>query len=144
LEARAALRLRRVLGSSVPALADALEPPLIPALLEPPVPLDPMLELEPPVPLEPPELLVLDRVPVPAPLLLELPPLLLGSAAPIWPAAVLGLARPALSVSAGDPCAAYAPANAADMHTATKPNVSFLMHTSRISDPACSPFGARV
>ena len=57
-----------------------------------------------------------------------------GFAAPISPAAVPGPARPALSVSAGDPCAAYAPATAADMHPATTANMSFLISTSRISD----------
>jgi hypothetical protein len=55
-----------------------------------------------------------------------------GFAAPISPADVPGPARPALSVSAGDPCAAYAPATAADMHPATNANMSFFINTSRI------------
>lgn len=50
-----------------------------------------------------------------------------GSAAPICPAAVPGPARPALSVSAGEPVAAYAPATATDMQPATNANVSFLI-----------------
>jgi hypothetical protein len=50
-----------------------------------------------------------------------------GFAAPISPAAVPGPARPALSVSAGEPCAAYAPATAADMQPAINANMSFLI-----------------
>jgi hypothetical protein len=54
-----------------------------------------------------------------------------GFAAPISPAVVPGPARPALSVSAGEPAAAYAPATAADMQPATNANMSFLISTSR-------------
>jgi hypothetical protein len=50
-----------------------------------------------------------------------------GFAAPISPAVVPGPARPALSVSAGEPCAAYAPATEADMHPAINANMSFLI-----------------
>jgi hypothetical protein len=50
-----------------------------------------------------------------------------GLAAPASPIAVPGPARPALSVSAGDPDAAYAPAIAADMHPATSANMSFFI-----------------
>jgi hypothetical protein len=105
--ARPARRERLPFGSSVPLLADA---PLL-VVLE----LAPVLELGPlPVP---------EAAPIP--LVPALPGV--GSAAPIWPAAVPAPARPALSVSAGEPWAAYAPVTATDMQPAIKTRVSFLM-----------------
>jgi hypothetical protein len=127
-EARPPRRVRLTFGSSVLLDADApLDPPLVPALLlevpllVPALPVAPVLEVAPLVPAR-------DRVP----LALVSAPAFVGSAAPIWPADVPGPARPALSVSAGDPCAACAPATAADTQTATNANVSFLMSTSRV------------
>jgi len=82
---------------------------------------------------------VLVALPVPPALLLEAPaPRLLvllplpvvpasGFAAPCCPAAVPLPARPALSVSVGDPDAAYAPATATDMQPATNATRSFFM-----------------
>jgi hypothetical protein len=80
-----------------------------------------------PAPMLPPAPAPADEL-APAPLRLA-PPALpgVGSAAPICPAAVPGPARPALSVSAGDPCAAYAPATAADMAPAISAIMSFLI-----------------
>jgi hypothetical protein len=118
-EARAALRLRLPFVSSVVLADAALEPPVVlpEVLLAPPLPPAPVLDVAPPA--------VPAREPVVPPA--ELAPPLVGSAAPISPAAVPGPARPALSVSAGDPCAAYAPATAPDMQSASRPNLSFLM-----------------
>jgi hypothetical protein len=78
-----------------------------------------VLELAPVVEVAPPL-----RAPAPAPA----PGVVVaGLAAPISPAAVPGPVRPALSVSAGEPCAAYAPATAADMQPAINANMSFLI-----------------
>jgi hypothetical protein len=114
--ARAARRLRRALRLpvSVEALADE---PLVSlaALVPPPVP--PAVLLDAPA-------LGLRRLDAPAPAPVELAS---GFAAPCWPAAVPGPARPALSVSAGDPDAAYAPLTAADMQPAIKTTRSFFI-----------------
>jgi hypothetical protein len=124
-DARAALRERRLpLVSSEPA-------PLIALELPPPV-----LEAAEPAPVVdvPAAPDVLAPAPIaPLPLFDAPPPGAVGAgfAAPISPADVPGPARPALSVSAGDPCAAYAPATAADMQPATNANMSFLIITSR-------------
>jgi hypothetical protein len=93
----------------------------------------PELAAAPPLPvvaLAPVPVVALEPVPA---LLDEVPPFVepalpgVGVAAPISPAAVPGPARPALSVSAGEPCAAYAPATAADMQTAINVNMSFFI-----------------
>jgi hypothetical protein len=129
-DARAALRERLDLPSSpmpLPAVA------LLPVVLEPVVALEPVVELAAPA--------------VPAPALVPAPVAALplfdagavdvpalpgdGSAAPIWPAAVPGPMRPALSESAGEPAAAYAPATAADMQPATNAIMTFFIKTSR-------------
>jgi hypothetical protein len=111
-------------GSSAPLLL-AAAPPLVllelapapmPPLVLPPAP---VLELAPPLRLLPP-------MPPPAPG--EVVP---GFAAPCSPAALPAPARPALSVSAGEPCAAYAPATAADIQPATNTIMSFFIRTSR-------------
>ncbi len=67
--------------------------------------------------------------------LVLLPPIVLGPAlpgvgsdAPICPPAVPGPMRPALSVSAGEPCAAYAPVTATAITPAANTIVSFLMN----------------
>jgi hypothetical protein len=126
LEARAPRRVRRTFGSSVLLAADApLERPPVPAaLLElslpvPAVPLAPLLDVAPLLAAPDRDPLALDPAPA------------LGSDAPNWPADVPGSARPALSVSAGEPCAACAPAMVADKQAATNANVSLLMCTSR-------------
>jgi hypothetical protein len=79
---------------------------------------------------------VLEVAPVPR-VLLELAPVVpgallggVGSVAPCCPAAVPGPMRPALSESAGEPDAAYAP-TATDMQPAINANVSFFISTSR-------------
>jgi hypothetical protein len=95
-------------GSSVPLLELAAAP-LEPVVALAPVPVVALLDAAPPF-----------VEPGPA-----LPGV--GCAAPISPAAVPGPMRPALSVSAGDPCAAYAPATAADMQPATNANMSFFI-----------------
>jgi hypothetical protein len=108
--------------------------PLLAAAL---LPLLPVVAEAPPAPVLAPE------VPALAPLVLLaaplfdmlLPPALpgVGSTAPDCPADVPGGWRPALSLSAGDPAAAYAPATPADMQPATNANMSFLISTSRKS-----------
>jgi hypothetical protein len=93
----------------MPALAE--DPPVALVVAEPPVVPDVVLDAAPvaprfmPVPAEPTS----------------------GLAAPCSPAVVPGPARPALSVSAGDPDAAYALATAADMQPAINANMSFLI-----------------
>jgi hypothetical protein len=126
LEALAALRERLPLGSSMPPPAAALEPPpVLEAELPPAAPeLD---DAAPPAPaLVPAPALPLFDIPLPAPGVAGP-----GFAAPISPAAVPGPARPALSVSAGEPAAAYAPATAADIQPATNANISFLISASQ-------------
>lgn len=119
----------------MPVLADA-EAPLPPVVADAPVP----VELEAPLPIDEPLVeapLPIDDeeppfIPLPLPVL---PPFMLlppGFDAPISPAAVPGPARPALSVSAGEPCAAYAPATATDRQPATNVTISFF-----ISDLPC-------
>jgi len=113
--ARAARRLRRDLPLVLPVSVDALaDDPLVSvAVLAPAVP--PALLLDAPA--------LAPRLLIPA-----LPVLLAsGFAAPCCPAAVPVPARPALSVSAGDPDAAYAPATAADIAPATNATRTFLM-----------------
>lgn len=87
----------------------------------------PAVEEEAPVPV------VLEVAPVPV---LDLAPVVpgallggFGSTAPISPAAVPGPMRPALSESAGEPDAAYAP-TATDMQLAINANVSFFISIS--------------
>jgi hypothetical protein len=139
-EARA---LRRLLPVSlpVPLLAPALLPP-VPELAALPAPA-PVVELDAPdVPDEllAPEPMLLPLFDAPAPDVPAAPPL--GFAAPISPADVPGPMRPALSASAGDPCAAYAPATAADMQPATKATMSLFIRTSREKlSAATSPHG---
>jgi hypothetical protein len=120
LDARAARRDRRPLPVSLAPVSDDAELPLdvlgpAPAVLPPmppaPAPVD---ELAP--------ALLRDE-----PLVPPVVPDLSGFAAPICPAAVPAPARPALSVSAGEPCAAYAPATAADIAPATSAIMSFLI-----------------
>jgi hypothetical protein len=62
------------------------------------------------------------------------PPGAFGFAAPISPAAVPGPARPALSVSAGDPVAANALATATDMQPATNAIMSFFICDLPVKD----------
>jgi hypothetical protein len=109
-DARAARRLRRALRSPVSVAVLADEPLVSVDVLGPPA-------------------LVLDAPEFASPRLMPLPPVELASGldAPCWPAAVPGPARPALSVSAADPDAAYAPATAADMHPAINVTKSFLI-----------------
>jgi hypothetical protein len=106
-----------LLESSVPVVALADEP------LVPLVALDPVPVVVAPVPV------VVLAAPAVAPRLPIAPPLSAppGFTAPCSPAAVPGPMRPALSVSAGDPDAAYAPATVADMHPAINANMSFLI-----------------
>jgi hypothetical protein len=116
----------------VPLLAAAPLPPVVEPVVDPAVDDPPALELAAPALLPPldapmPELPADPGVVVP------------GFAAPISPALVPGPARPALSVSAGEPCAAYAPATAADMQPATTANMSFLITTSRKKLIAATP-----
>jgi hypothetical protein len=87
----------------MPLPLEAEEPPPVElAALEPPVDEEPIDE---PLPVDAP--LPVDELPEVVP---PLPAFVLegalGFAAPISPAAVPGPARPALSVSAGEPCAA--------------------------------------
>ena len=112
---------------AVALLPPVLEPDMLPPVLDPDM-LPPVLELAAPV-----VPAVLEPIPLPP---FDIPPVVpgvvgVGLAAPISPAAVPGPARPALSVSAGDPAAAYAPATATDMQPATNANMSFLITTSR-------------
>jgi hypothetical protein len=62
------------------------------------------------------------------------PPGAFGFAAPISPAAVPGPARPALSVSAGEPVAANALATATDMQPATNAIMSFFICDLPVKD----------
>jgi hypothetical protein len=106
---------------------------LLLAAAPPPIELDPAVlpEVDPPLmpELDPPLMPELELAPPFAPPLIPAPPgaVVPGLAAPISPADVPGPARPALSVSAGEPCAAYAPATAADMQPATNATMSFLI-----------------
>jgi hypothetical protein len=124
--ARAARRLRLDLGSSVPVAALADEP-LVPLVVLEPVPV-----VVAPVPAAAPVVVL----PAVAPRLPIAPPLsgAPGFTAPCSPAAVPGPWRPALSESAGDPDAAYAPATPADMHPAINANMSFLISDLPIKD----------
>ena len=112
-----------------PVVALAPEPVLLAA--EPPAPAPAPAPVVEDAPVEPLLVPVVPAVPaVPAvPLAV---PLGVGFDAPISPAAVPGPARPALSVSAGEPDAAYAPATAADMQPATNVNMSLFIPTSRV------------
>ncbi|MDB5865489.1 MAG: hypothetical protein JWO70_3295 [Betaproteobacteria bacterium] len=134
--ALAARRERRVLFvSSVAVLLLAAAP--LPPLVDPAVDPAPVLELAAPP----------DEVLAPEPMLppLDVPDpgvVVPGLAAPISPALVPGPMRPALSESAGEPCAAYAPATAADMQPATTANMSFLItYLPKKVDAATPPHG---
>jgi hypothetical protein len=140
-EARALRRLLLPVSLPVPLLAPALLPPVPELAEEPPAPA-PVLELD--APALPDELLaplpMLPPLPLfdaPVPDVPAAPPL--GFAAPISPADVPGPMRPALSASAGDPCAAYAPVTAADMQPATNANMSLFIRTSRKKLSAATP-----
>jgi hypothetical protein len=113
--ALAARRERRAFGSSPPVLLLASAPP--------PIELDPAVLPD----VDPPLMPELELAPLRAPAPPAPGAVVPGFAAPISPADVPGPARPALSASAGEPCAAYAPATAADMHPATNATMSFLI-----------------
>jgi translation initiation factor IF-2 len=112
-----------VVAEAPPAPVVALAPEPVLLAADPPAPAPaPVVEDAPVEPLLVP---VVPAVPLAV-------PLGVGFAAPISPAAVPGPARPALSVSAGEPDAAYAPATAADMQPATNVNMSLFIPTSRV------------